>query len=193
MERTFDTTTVMDSADQMCTVAASMTPILLDFFSDADTLETPSPSFNSLNQLRSRVATRANDLHERLRREFLTGVRGSAPASSELGKTRTMYEYIRKDLGVKMHGAENHVQFVDGVGEISIGQNISKIYEVQFLPSYCNLQQLNHVHRLFGMGMCTPSSSLCLPEYLTYCNLHLEAIPTPHVSYGENDKQDCFF
>ncbi|KAF8897039.1 L-Aspartase-like protein [Gymnopilus junonius] len=129
MKHTFDKTTVMDSADQMHAIAASIAPIILDFFGEADTLNTPGPSFDSLNRLRSSIAARANSLHERLRKEFLTGLRGPAPASSELGKTRIMYEYIRKDLNVKMHGAENHVQFADGVGEISIGQNISKIYE----------------------------------------------------------------
>ncbi|PPQ97378.1 hypothetical protein CVT26_006612 [Gymnopilus dilepis] len=114
MERTFDKTTIMDSQDQMRAMAASITPVILDFFGDAANVDTAQPSLESLNHLRSSIAARAHELHEKLRKEFLTGVRGPAPASSYLGKTRLMYEYIRKELGVKMHGAENHVQFVDG-------------------------------------------------------------------------------
>jgi len=133
MSQTFDKTTVMDSADQMHAIAASTTSMILDFFNDTNAIgsSAPSPSFNSLGEFRSRVATKATELHENLRRQYLTGIRGPTPATTELGKTKLMYEFIRKDLGVKMHGGENHIQFVNGAGvdDVSIGQNISKIYE----------------------------------------------------------------
>ena len=133
MEQTFDKTTVMDSADQMRAIAASSTPVILDFFSGIQPSEGFSgPSLNNLSDFRSRVAAEATILHERLRHEYLCGSRGPTPAISKIGKTSGMYSYIRKDLGIKMHGAPNFTQFPNGLGsdDVSIGENISKIYEV---------------------------------------------------------------
>lgn len=132
MEQTFDKTTVMDSADQMQAIAASTTPVILDLFSDVERSDAASgPSLKTLADFRSRVASKATDLHEKLRREYLSGSRGPTPAITKLGKTRGMYSYIRKDLAIKMHGAQNFSQFPNdiGVDDVSAGENISKIYE----------------------------------------------------------------
>jgi len=133
MEQTFDKTTVMDSADQMQAIAASTTSVILDLFNDGKSSDAAStPSLQTLSDFRSRVATEATALHEKLRREYLSGSRGPTPAISKLGKTRDMYSYIRKDLAIKMHGAQNFSQFPNGIGvdDVSVGENISKIYEV---------------------------------------------------------------
>ena len=134
MEQTFDKTTVMDSADQMRAIAASSTPVILDFFNNVDPSDGFSaPSLSNLSDFRSRVAVQATVLHEKLRREYLCGSRGPTPAISKIGKTSGMYSYIRKDLGIKMHGTPNFNQFPNGLGsdDVSIGENISKIYEVR--------------------------------------------------------------
>ena len=144
MEQTFDKTTVMDSADQMQAIAASTTPVILDLFSGVKRSDAASgPSFTTLSDFRSRVATKATVLHEKLRREYLSGSRGPTPAIAKLGKTRGMYSYIRKDLAIKMHGTENFTQFPNGIGvnDVSVGESISKIYEVskqlfQFRPTF---------------------------------------------------------
>ncbi|KAF9481550.1 phenylalanine ammonia-lyase [Pholiota conissans] len=133
MMNTFDKTTIMDASDQMQAMAAATTPVLVEIFvnlSEADQASS-TPSINVLSAFRAHIASRATELQEALRGEFLSGARGSAPASAQLGKTRGMYEFIRKDLGIKMHGAENHGHFANGIGhdDVSIGQNISKIYE----------------------------------------------------------------
>jgi len=129
-EHTFDKTTIMDSADQMRAIAASTTPIILDVFSEGDD-NSASPSFASFAQFRTRIVIKATALHAKLRDEYLTGVRGPIPASTYLGKTKPMYEFIRKTLGIKMHGCENIAMFPNGIGtdDVSIGQNVSKIYE----------------------------------------------------------------
>ncbi|PPQ79955.1 hypothetical protein CVT25_003027 [Psilocybe cyanescens] len=129
MEQTFDKTTIMDSADQMRAITASTTPAILEFFHEADSASTPSLS--AITQFQSHVASKATTLHNNLRKEFLSGSRGQAPASAQLGKTKGMYEFIRQTLGIKMHGQENLSQFPNAVGtdDVSIGQNISKIYE----------------------------------------------------------------
>ncbi|KAH9485448.1 Phenylalanine ammonia-lyase [Psilocybe cubensis] len=129
MEQTFDKTTVMDSADQMRAISSSTTPAILGFFNGVDPAS--CPSLNDITQFQSRIATKARNLHHDLRHEFLTGARGPTPASGQLGKTKGMYEFVRKTLGIKMHGLENFTQFPNAIGtdDVSIGQNISKIYE----------------------------------------------------------------
>ncbi|KAF8161163.1 L-Aspartase-like protein [Crassisporium funariophilum] len=148
MEQTLDKTTVMDSADQMHAVAASTTPLLLDFFSSVDFADTTAsaPSFGVLSAFRDRISSRAVTLHETLRESFLSGTRGRTPASAYLGKTKGVYEFVREGLGIRMHGGENHGRFVNGTGvdEVSIGQNISKIYE-----SMRNGEMQDVVHTVF--------------------------------------------
>lgn len=174
MVNTFDKTTIMDAADQMQAIAAATTPVLIDIFvnlSEAE-LKSSTPSLAVLSTFRARIASRATELQEALRGEFLTGARGSAPASAQLGKTKGMYEFIRKDLGIKMHGAENHGHFVNGIGhdDVSIGQNISKIYEVRrnifHLHSACLGLTRERYSRLFAMG------TFAILFYLCSFNLH---------------------
>ncbi|KAF8875714.1 L-Aspartase-like protein [Gymnopilus junonius] len=133
MSQNFDRTTVMDRADQMEAIAASTIPPILDLFNDVHMFDSSAlkPPLSALGEFKSRIATKATALHEDLRRQFLTETRGRTPAAAELGKTMLIYEYIRKDLAIKMHGGENYVQFANGAGveDVTIGYNISKIYE----------------------------------------------------------------
>jgi len=107
--------------------------VIIDFFNSAGLSDNFSgPSLGDLSDFRSRVASKAAVLHEKLRREYLFGSRGPTPAISKLGKTRCMYSYIRTDLGVKMHGTQNFSPIPKGIildDEVSVGENISKIYE----------------------------------------------------------------
>lgn len=134
MTSTFEKTTIMDSADQMKELASSAMPVIVNFFkapAQEAALATSTPTIDHLWSFQTNFAKRATELHASLRREYLTGVRGSTPASAYMGLTKAIYEYIRKDLGVKMHGDENFALFPNGIGKdnVSIGQNISKIYE----------------------------------------------------------------
>ncbi|TBU36760.1 PAL-domain-containing protein [Dichomitus squalens] len=67
----------------------------------------------------------------RLWKEYLSGVKGWAPAAAYLGKSRGVYEFIRTTLGIRMHGAENAHDFKEGPGveDQTIGQDISLIHE----------------------------------------------------------------
>jgi len=125
----------MDSADQMRAVAASSASVIMDFFCNAEASDDDSasnPSLAVISEFRTHISTRATTLHETLRKAFLSGGRGHAPASPYLGRTKRLYEFIREGLGIRMHGSENYELFPNGIGvdEISVGQNISKIYEV---------------------------------------------------------------
>ena len=140
MQQTFDKTTVMDSADQMRAVAASSSSVIMDFFCNADaSIDAAScPSLTLISEFRSHISTKATALHESLRKAFLSGAVGHAPASPYLGRTKRLYEFVREGLGIRMHGSENHELFPNGIGvdEVSIGQNISKIYEVRYDQPY---------------------------------------------------------
>lgn len=149
MQKTLETTSTMDAPEQMQKVAASCSNILLDFltgpaFANA---ATTGSMLVEIPVFRSRVASRAASLLDDLRKSYLSGARGAAPASRYLNKTRTVYEFVRLTLGVRMHGSENYNKFANGLGveEVTVGENVSLIHEVKF-PSYrfefCNLQLL---------------------------------------------------
>lgn len=127
MQESLDRSTNMDNEDRMRVVANSTTSPLVNFFAESTECD-----IKSINEFCSQVATHTAGLHDELTKDYLTGVKGAAPASPYLNKTKGMYEYIRKTLGVKMHGYENYTGFVGGLcaDELSIGENISIIYEV---------------------------------------------------------------
>ena len=127
MQESLDRSTNMDNEDRMRVVANSTTSPLVNFFA-----ESAECDIKSINEFCSQIAAHTAGLHDELTEDYLTGVKGAAPASPYLNKTKEMYEYIRKTLGVKMHGYENYTGFVGGLcaDELSIGENISIIYEV---------------------------------------------------------------
>lgn len=149
MHETFDKTSTMDARERMQKVAASSTIPLLDFFTGPSFTE-PSlvgTSLTSIPEFRTRVAERLYTLLDDLRREFLSGVRGPAPASAYLNKTRPVYEFVRLTLGIRMHGSENYHRFENGVGveDQTVGQNVSLIHEVRSILFY----RIVHVGYLF--------------------------------------------
>jgi phenylalanine ammonia-lyase len=128
MHEGLDKTATMDNEDRMRTVANSTASTLVNFFAES------GGDLKAINEFCSRVASHTAGIHDELRKDYLTGVKGAVPASPYLSKTKGVYEYIRETLGVKMHGIENYTGFVNGlsVDELSIGENISTIYEVCF-------------------------------------------------------------
>jgi phenylalanine ammonia-lyase len=129
-----DHTTTMDVTERMIKVAASSTTVLVDFFTSCTFVSGPSAAGSALTSIplfRSRVASRAATLLDQLRRSYLLGERGAAPASKHLKKTRPLYEFVRLTLGIRMHGSENYHRFVNGHGtdEVTVGQNVSLIHE----------------------------------------------------------------
>ena len=126
-----ETTSTMDAAPRFVTAAAASTIPLVDFFSSSPS---PPTAFAGIMSFRTQFAARSTALVEKLRTEYLTGLRGPAPASPYLNKTKGVYEYIRLGLGIKMHGEVNLNAFAPGMEEQSIGQNVSLIHEVSPLP-----------------------------------------------------------
>jgi len=143
MIATLEKTSTMDNVDRMYAVADSATPVFIDFLSSPELSDAPftGSAISLISQFRTQVASRAANLFDQLRKDFLTGERGSAPAAPYLNKTRPIYEFVRVTLGIRMHGSENYSQFVNGLGvdDVTIGQNISFIHEaceVQFRHSF---------------------------------------------------------
>lgn len=135
MRSALDTTTTMDAGQRMSAVAATAMPILVEALAaHADTF-VPS----NLTGFCDAVAARATSTLVALREEYLSGVRGPAPASQFLVRTRPIYEFVRIGLGIRMHGEENRMFFQNGngVSEQSIGQNVSLIHEVRSVLLCC--------------------------------------------------------
>ena len=131
MFQTLDATTTMDAAPRMTKVAGAAVPILVDHLT-TDPFADPSALF-AIPAFRASVASRATALLVSLRKEYLSGARGRAPASKYLNGTRPIYEFVRLTLDIRMHGSENESVFANGLGveDVTIGQNVSLVHEVR--------------------------------------------------------------
>ncbi|KAJ7076829.1 L-Aspartase-like protein [Mycena belliarum] len=130
LKDSLNNTSTMDAPERMLKVAASSSTVLVDLLTSQPCSD-PGAALSSIPVFRAKVAARAETLLDELRRAYLFGERGAAPASPHLNKTRPVYEFVRLKLGVKMHGAENYNSFVNGLGvdEDSIGHHVSLIHE----------------------------------------------------------------
>jgi len=86
---------------------------------------TPAPAPEAINPIaatlslipsfRESFASRSVTFLSSLRTAYISGARGSAPASPYLAHgTRPIYEFVRLTLGVRMHGWENSKMFDTG-------------------------------------------------------------------------------
>ena len=200
MHETFDKTSTMDARERLQKVAASSTTPLLDFFTGPSFTESSlvGTALTSIPGFRTRVAERLYTLLDDLRREFLSGVRGPAPASAYLNKTRPVYEFVRLTLGIRMHGTQNYHRFENGVGveDQSVGQNVSLIHEVRSLLFFLHYPFMliirPHSHRLFVMGNSKRLSLTCSQHYrvvqflylFSYISSYHIPIMSPHLHFG---------
>ncbi|KAJ7691159.1 phenylalanine ammonium lyase [Mycena rosella] len=131
MRTTLERTSTMDAGDQMREVVSSTSTFLLHCFTSPDFDGCAASGLTAIPAFQSKVAERGAALLQALRGAFLSGERGPSPASIYLGKTRPVYEFIRLKLNIKLHGIENYTGFANGLGvdDVTIGQNISTIYE----------------------------------------------------------------
>jgi len=132
VDKAFEETSTMDAPERMVKIASTLTSPLLDFLVASKTLDKTSlgSALASIPDFCENIATRATSLMDTLRRDYLSGARGAAPASQYLNKTRPIYEFVRSTLGIRMHGSENYSRFANGLGaEVTVGQNVSLIHE----------------------------------------------------------------
>ena len=130
-----DKNTAMDIKERITSAVEACTTILLQHIPLSSSFR-PEQSAALLDAVASFRKNLTNDglkLHERLREAFLSGKRGPTPASHLLGNTCPLYEFVRKDLGVPMHGLANLYKWEgEGGGAVegrTTGQNVSAIYK----------------------------------------------------------------
>lgn len=169
MQDSFNSTSTMDAKERMQKVAASSSTPLLDFFTGPSFSDESSVAscLASIPSFRSRVAGRLFTLLDGLRNDYLSGARGPAPASPYLNNTRSVYEFVRITLGIRMHGSENYHRFEQGPGveDVTVGQNVSLIHEVCWSLLFNWKRSLTPLHRLFVMERCNPSLLIFLNRY----------------------------
>ncbi|EJF64765.1 PAL-domain-containing protein [Dichomitus squalens LYAD-421 SS1] len=127
-------TSTMDAAARMRAIAARNDSIPVSAYPGLNPRFAPGTSSVILQRIvsfRAQLAERLTASLVRLWKEYLSGVKGWAPAAAYLGKSRGVYEFIRTTLGIRMHGAENAHDFKEGPGveDQTIGQDISLIHE----------------------------------------------------------------
>ena len=127
IRRSLETTSTMDAALRMRTVAATTTTPFVDFCAQRGT----SLDLDEIVAFRARLSEAMVGSLVRLREEYLRGAKGPAPAAKYLGKSRAVYEFVRTTLGIRMHGSENLHDFKEGPGveDPTIGQDIALIHE----------------------------------------------------------------
>ena len=171
MFRMLDSTTTMDAAPRMTKVAGASVSILVDQLT-TDPFADPS-ALSEIPAFRAAVASRATALLVSLRKDYLSGARGRAPASKYLKGTRPIYEFIRLTLDIRMHGSENESVFANGLGfeEVTVGQNVSLIHEVRLHTLPKQLEKSSLFHRQFVMAKCKPSSRTFLRDTFPYSGI----------------------
>ncbi len=180
MHETFDKTSTMDARERLQKVAASSTTPLLDFFTGPSFTESSlvGTALTSIPGFRTRVAERLYTLLDDLRREFLSGVRGPAPASAYLNKTRPVYEFVRLTLGIRMHGTQNYHRFENGVGVEDQTCRTKCVAHSRGAFSFLSALSIRvnyidpHSHRLFVMGNSKRLSLICSLHY-RLCSSHI--------------------
>lgn len=128
----YHSTVTMDLKEQMQAVASSCIPVIVKFFATNPSLHY-QPTLSDIMAVTNAFATRGIDLMSQLRDQYLTGLKGRAPASSYLGRTCRIYQFIRVELGVPMHGEENLKRFGNApyANTKTIGHHVSVIYKVR--------------------------------------------------------------
>lgn len=141
-----DNTTTKDAVPRLQVVAAAASAPLIDAFVSHSSFTSSGDAISAISTFRAAVAARSAAALIALRQEFLTPEadgRGRTPASAYVApKTKPVYEFIRRDLGIRMHGWENYNNFDENAGlafgERTIGGDISLIYEVYHFSTFCS-------------------------------------------------------
>lgn len=122
----------MDIKERITSAVEACTTILLQHITSSPSFkpEQSTALLEAIASFRENLTSDGLKLHEGLREAFLSGKRGPAPASHLLGNTRPLYEFVRKNLAIPMHGLANlHKWEGMGVEGRTTGQNVSAIYK----------------------------------------------------------------
>ncbi|GJJ13587.1 hypothetical protein Clacol_007843 [Clathrus columnatus] len=131
---TFWSNTTMDAEEQVRTAVDSVVNRLLrEAFQNSDSFDF-SVLRTVLPEYRASLEKDCLNLVRRERKHFLTSPMGELPTPALLGLgSRRIYTFVRKELGIRMHGVENLVLFEGGLNSQgpTTGESISLIYGVR--------------------------------------------------------------
>lgn len=139
-----DLSTTKDAVPRLESAGAATTTPLVNYFIKTTDSSDIAHLLEAIGSFRSSFAKRGAEVLQTLRYDYLTGARGPAPAAPYIGRSRPVYEFIRIELGIKMHGLENFERFENGFGDITVGGSVSLIYE-----SICDGKMQGVVSALF--------------------------------------------
>lgn len=134
MKARFDRSTTVDLKERIHDAVQGAVSALFVLFTSEDVRmigeEKQTPFIEAMKAFSLDLAAEAEAVYMRVREDFLTGKKGRTPASYLLGNTRPVYEFVRLDLGIGMHGLANLRKFEgpEGLGGGTTGQDVSKIY-----------------------------------------------------------------
>jgi phenylalanine ammonia-lyase len=151
IRESIEATSTMDNKQRMDKAARSTTSNIVDFFlaspsvtdnNNADSDANTGAALSVLPAFHSSLASRLAEKQNALRVKYLTGGAGPTPASRLLGRTKGLYEFIRVELGIRMHGRENLEGFDGGIGreERAVGGDISVIYDVSLAIALASVE-----------------------------------------------------
>jgi len=160
IHRSLASTTTMDAEARLTKVAGASAVPLLDALTKHNA-HLPAEAYASIQTFRQQIAKEGLSRLESLRCQFLNGERGQAPASEYMGRTKAVYEFVRVNLGIQMHGKENLAQFADGLNEteLTIGHSVTLIYEARTI-CFSPFTEVSHFP-LLGHPGWTAAASLC--------------------------------
>ncbi|EJD08070.1 phenylalanine ammonia-lyase [Fomitiporia mediterranea MF3/22] len=118
----FDTSANMDARPR-CEKAskASTQPLIESLLSSSSSSASSAAVLTALPAFQSTLTSTLHSEYTTLTNSFLTSSLSPSsshylPASSLLGRTKALYQFVRSDLGVGMHGLENSGNFPNGLG-----------------------------------------------------------------------------
>lgn len=140
MKSAHDAAATMDQASRAERAAQAVAPVLVSFTRTYPVLG--GVLLPSLPSIESALSASIAATHATLTSLFLRGTTDTKspyymPAKPLLGRTVALYEFIRGELGVRMHGLENLLRFDNGLGKgegaapggRTIGGEVTLIYE----------------------------------------------------------------
>ncbi|KAI5841624.1 phenylalanine ammonia-lyase [Tricharina praecox] len=134
VKKRFDETMREDSRARFNDIFYTATSVVMEALSENNPRPSSDPTavFSSISLWRQNLTHKALALYKEHREEF---VAKDMPAAQSLGRTRILYEFVRKDLNVPMHRGQDDLPLKHGEQHereaqvLTTGAMITRIYE----------------------------------------------------------------
>jgi phenylalanine ammonia-lyase len=134
VKKRFDETMREDARPRFHDIFSTATSVVMDALADNNPRPSNDPTavFSSISLWRQNLTHKALTMYKDHRDEF---VEMEAPAAGKLGRTRQLYEFVRRDLNVPMHRGQDDLPVKFGemsereAQTLTTGAMITRIYE----------------------------------------------------------------